>query len=144
MNSANKANSNTNATTGKDAAKQPKRDTSMTSAFNTLKSNAKILSQETPEPGALEVVFSSNQEEAKETLNGTDESKPDQESTSEDPKAEPEVTDKPTEKEDASESKKPESNVSSETEPASDAAISKEVASKLRKFKKYEEKYPGK
>lgn len=145
VNSANKANSNANASAGKDGAKQAKRDTSMTSAFNTLKSNAKILSQETPEPGALEVVFINNQEEAKETLNDTDDSKPDQESKFEDPKAEEaEATDKPAEKEYASEVKQSESNVASEPEPASDVAISKEVASKLRKFKKYEEKYPGK
>lgn len=108
---------------------------SMTSAFQTLKSNAKLLSSDTPEPGALEVVFDSNQDTPPKS-----------------DKTEGNDNDSKTEKSDAKEAADPsQSEPVKSASPAPDSkagtetmALPKDITSKLRKFKKYEEKYPGK
>jgi hypothetical protein len=123
-----------NAGTSGNGNPQHKESASMTSAFQTLKSNAKLLNSDTPEPGALEVVFDSNQETpAKSEKNeGSDsDSKKEKSDTKEvvDPsKSEPEK----------GASLAADSKAGTET-----MALSKDITSKLRKFKKYEEKYPG-
>lgn len=118
---------------------------SMASAFQTLKTNAKILNQQTPDPGALEVVFNSNQsssdnEAAKNLTSGAENPEP------------PAATESNAENTDLPESngstKVPEFVEKPNAEPqdakkSDEVHTSKEIASKLRKFRKYEEKYPG-
>lgn len=164
VNAANRP-PNANGTSGagnRDGAKQQRKDSgSMTSAFETLKSNANILNQSTPEPGALEVVFTSAQgsdhddresNEAQEAKEGAENSDDHEANTTgdsvdakdpggtNDSKAEPKANElksignpdpKPNESKAKSEPSQPE------------IPISKEISSKLRKFRKYEEKYPG-
>lgn len=106
----------------------------MSSAFQTLKSNAKLLNSDTPEPGAMEVVFDSNfdSETSTEKVKSNDSDK----------KLEtPEVQ----ESADAGKSdlSKPASPASISKLEADTVVLPKEIVSKLRKFKKYEEKYPG-
>lgn len=112
----------------------------MQSAFSTLKKNADVLSSQTPEPGQLEVIFNSEDHPLSESTNaGGDAAKKDGDTEGKEPESQSAPDQKETEKQQQQEPKvAPAPPANSDEVP-----VSKEIASKLRKFRKYEEKYPG-
>lgn len=119
----------------------------MSSAFQTLKSNAKILNQQTPEPGALEVVFNA-QGSDNEAVSSTNDPEPTEDTSKSATESAEGQAEKPelngsSKEAKSTEQKSSEPTSTPETKKNDEVPISREIASKLRKFKKYEEKYPG-
>lgn len=151
--SSSRPSSRSASSSGQDAKRLDGRpdSASMQTAFTTLKNNAKLLNSQTPEPGQLEVVFNSE-----EGAGDGDDERPDSEAKTKEKlinEGKGESAGEANKSNDGASAAKehlpPPTEASGDATPSpssqknNDVHISKEIASKLRKFRKYEEKYPG-
>lgn len=124
-------------------------------AFDTLRANASLLNTQTPDPGSLDVTSEPHEDvkasatpESADTSNGNAKETGDDTTngTADSAETEP-ASEEPTDKNPASNKPDEDSTVqpvSGKTVVIDGFTVPKEIGPKLRKFKKYEAKYPSK
>lgn len=125
-----------------------KTDSTLSNAFQTLKSNKDVLNHKTPEAKNLEIVFDANEQNAQSGSRSseTNEARPSSESSDKSMKTtdvEASNFEKSQLEEKGGDSKETEQSKISKFGTVSFADLPKEIQSKLKRLDKYEKKYPG-